>query len=74
MADIWLLYCPRCLARLGAPVTVTEQIQLDRQFFGCGECARLTPGRADALYKERLAKARVRYTVPETYDIRREEA
>ena len=68
MAQIILELCPRCLARLAAPAVVTEQDQLDRTLLGCEECAGLMREQADAMYSGRLAKARVWYTVPETYD------
>ena len=74
MVQIILERCPRCLARLSKNMLVLWQIQLDRRQASCDECAGLTQEQVDALYARRLAEARVYYRVPETYDIRREEA
>ena len=65
MAQIILEFCPRCLARLAAPVVVTEQDRLDRTLLGCEECAGLMREQVDALHARRLARARVRFRVPE---------
>ena len=65
MADIWLLYCPRCLVTFPTPRSVV----LSREA-RCEWCVEWTNKEAADEYDHRLASARVWYTVPETYEVK----
>lgn len=64
MAVIILEFCPRCLRRSPKfvnPPSFSSHVP-------CGTCRSETEDQARAGYASRLAKAKVWYTVPETYD------